>query len=341
MDILTQGLIGSVFSQSVSKKENIRIATVVGFCSGLLADADFLIRSAEDSLLNLEVHRQFTHSLFFVPCGALLAAALLWFPLRRRLSFGRLLVLCFCGYLPAGLLDACTGYGTQLLWPFSDARVAWNLVSVVDPIFSGLLLVGAGGALWRREARWPQFALIACGLYLATAFAQRERAAELARSLATDRGHRVSRALVKPSFANIILWRSVYVAGDRIYTDAIRPGLTGARIYPGESVALFRPEREVGIARDSVLYADVLRFRRFSAGYIGVHPELPDILGDLRFSMLPHRARPLWGIVLDPGRAEEHAELRTFRDLSAADRRLFLDMLFGRQGRAEPPAQRG
>ena len=46
---------------------------MVGLAAGLLADADVLISSANDPLLNIEYHRHFSHSLFFIPIGAAIA----------------------------------------------------------------------------------------------------------------------------------------------------------------------------------------------------------------------------------------------------------------------------
>ncbi len=77
MDIVTQGLLGATLAQSAASQQKLRVATVVGFASGLLADADTLIRSANDPLLNIEFHRHFTHSLIFIPVGGLLAALIL------------------------------------------------------------------------------------------------------------------------------------------------------------------------------------------------------------------------------------------------------------------------
>ena len=77
MDILTHGLLGGTLAQSCSKKGETRAATTVGFLAALLADTDALIRSSTDPLLTLEYHRQFTHSLIFIPAGALLVALIL------------------------------------------------------------------------------------------------------------------------------------------------------------------------------------------------------------------------------------------------------------------------
>src|SRR5690242_17240343 len=127
MDLLTQGLLGASLAQSGTRQNETRLATGVGFFAGLLADADILIQSVNDPLLTVEFHRHFTHSIFFVPFGSLIAALILWPFLRKRLSFSRLYLFCFLGYSLSGVLDALTSYGTHLFWPVSEERVALNI----------------------------------------------------------------------------------------------------------------------------------------------------------------------------------------------------------------------
>lgn len=64
MDLLTQGLLGASMAQSGAKHDETRIAAGVGFFAGVIADADILIQSENDPLLNIEFHRHFTHSIF-------------------------------------------------------------------------------------------------------------------------------------------------------------------------------------------------------------------------------------------------------------------------------------
>ena len=124
----------------------------LGALAGLAPDLDVLIRSNADPLLFLEYHRQFSHALVFVPFGALLVAWPLYFFARKSLSWRQTYLACLAGYATHGLLDACTSYGTQLFWPFSDARVAWNNSSIVDPLFTlpVLALVIAAATLGKR-----------------------------------------------------------------------------------------------------------------------------------------------------------------------------------------------
>ena len=111
MDVLTHGIVGAALTQSAAPRSEARTAAGIGFFSGMLADADILIRSTSDPLLVLDYHRHFTHALLFVPVGALIATVVLWPLLRRRLAFARIYLYAFLGYALAGALDACTSYG--------------------------------------------------------------------------------------------------------------------------------------------------------------------------------------------------------------------------------------
>ena len=332
MDILTQGLAGGVLAQSLANKDEKKVATLVGVVAGLLADADILIRSSTDPLLNIEYHRHFSHSLVFIPLGATIAMLLLWPFLRRHLSVKRLYLFCLAGYSMSGVLDACTSYGTHLFWPFSDERVALNIISIVDPVFTLILLVTllAGLRLGIRQVAYAGLAL--CMLYLGMGFVQLQRAEQVAEALREKRGHLATQSVVKPTLANLVLWRSVYIQGDRIYVDAIRVGLfdTG-KVIEGESVARFSLANDLPQLDDSsVLYRDILRFLSFSDGYVAFDPMQANVLGDIRYSMLPVSTRPLWGIVIDPDRPQLHADYQFFRDSSRSVRETFINQLFDR-----------
>lgn len=332
MDLLTHGLVGAAFAQSAAAPREARLAAGVGFASGLLADADALTGSAADPLLVLEYHRHFTHALAFVPVGALIAAAILWPLLRERIGFARLYLYAFLGYALAGPIDACTSYGTHLLWPFSEERTAWSIISVVDPIFTLLLAAAFGTAIVKRRP-WPARAGLALAVgYLAMGLLQHERAEAAARSLAADRAHRPERLLVKPAFGNIVLWRSLYVVEGRAHADAVRVGPPGnLKIYQGESIRLLDAARDLrGAPPGSRARSDTERFVTFAAGFAALHPRRPNFVGDVRYSMLPNGTDPLWGVVHDPGRPDAGVQFVTDRSLTPEMRRRFLDMLLGR-----------
>ncbi|GAL27572.1 integral membrane protein [Vibrio variabilis] len=87
MDPITQGVLGASLSQSASKKQNILIAGALGLLAGMSPDLDVLIRSSSDPLLFLEYHRQFTHSLLFIPFGSVICAIVLYHVFAKRFGF--------------------------------------------------------------------------------------------------------------------------------------------------------------------------------------------------------------------------------------------------------------
>ena len=330
MDILTQGLLGGVLARSGAKKTEAKMASFVGMFAGLLADADILISSSSDPLLNIEYHRHFTHSLFFIPFGAMLALIFLWPFLHRHISNARLYLFCLLGYSMSGVLDACTSYGTHLLWPLSDERVAFNIISIIDPVFTLILLIAFLFGLRNRTRKIAFIGLFLCVGYLLIGFAQQQRAYEWSENLIAKRGHTVDHHIVKPTLGNLLLWRSVYIYDDRIYVDAIRVALPGNnKVIEGDSVARFSTRNKFPqLDKDSILYTDIQRFIKFSNGFVAFDPSQQNVLGDMRYSMLPDSVKPLWGIVINTDQPDKHADYLFFRDNSKNVRQSFVDMLF-------------
>jgi len=332
VDLITHGVLGAVASQGLARKHQIGIAAAIGFAAAMLPDADALIQSAKDPLLRLEYHRQFTHALIFIPVGGLIAAGILWMLLRRRVSFVRLYLFATAAYATAGILDACTSYGTQLLWPFSDERIAWRIVSIADPLVTLTLICAVALAIVKRSKVPAGIGLVLVMCYLLAGVFQRGEAEQAAYAVAGQRGHTIEKIEVKPSLGNLLLWRSVYRTGDSYYVDAIRIGIgSEARIYPGGNVSVFHGgEAFPGLKQDSVLYRDIQRFSKYSDGFIAQHPDRPSVLGDVRYAMLPNSLRPLWGIIVNASEPEQHADYKDFRNMNDDTVQMFVGMLSGK-----------
>ena len=191
MDPISQGVLGVAAAQALSRRPWARRAAFMGLVAGLAPDADVFIQSATDPLLSLQFHRHFTHALAFIPFGALLVALVLH-PLigRKTMRFGTTYLFCLAGYATHGLLDACTSYGTQLLWPFSDLRVAWNNISIIDPLFTIPILLLLIVGVFRRSPLLARCALFWGVAYLLIGVVQRDRAAVVGHDLAATRGAR-------------------------------------------------------------------------------------------------------------------------------------------------------
>lgn len=326
---------GAALASAAAPARESRRAALIGVGAGVLPDADTLIRSANDPLLVLEYHRHFTHALVMVPVVALVAAALFWGVMRRLpgghpLPFGRTYGYALLGASLAGVLDACTSYGTHLWWPFVDAPVAWSIIAIVDPVFTLLLLGPLGIGLVRRERRFVRWGVALAAAYLLLGAAQHQRARAVAHELAQSRGHTVERLIIKPTIANLVLWRALTVTNGRIHADAVRVGLGSTRIYPGTSAPLYVPQRDSlgSPAPAPAVQRDIERFARLADGMVVRHPERPRVIGDARFSMLPTRLTPMWGVT--PAAAPGPSVKRVIdRSLSPKGRRDFVAMLRG------------
>ena len=238
MDPITQGTVGAAFAQSTANKNNILRIGVIGFLAGLAPDLDVLIRSSNDPILFLEYHRQFSHSLFFIPFGSLIVALLIFPLVKKSMSLKTVYIASFLGYATHGLLDACTSYGTQLFWPFSNERVTWNNISIVDPLFTIPILILVGTAIKTRKKLFSFFAIGWATFYLSLGFVQYERALSTAIELANSRGHNAERLTLKPSFGNLILWKSIYQHEEKFYVDAIRT-VRSSTWCSGENIRIF------------------------------------------------------------------------------------------------------
>ncbi|MAT51297.1 MAG: hydrolase [Porticoccaceae bacterium] len=331
MDPLTQGVFGSLWAQAGSGGTRLRRAAGAGLVAGMAPDLDVLIRSPDDALLFIDYHRHFTHAIPFAPLGGLVVALALWPLLGRSLGFWRLYLYCFLGYLSHGLLDACTSYGTYLLWPFSETRFAWNWISIIDPIFTLPLVALAGLALVRRLPQWSWLALAWAGMYLGLGAVQHERAEEALAGWAASNGVAVDRHVVKPSFGNLILWRGVIEEGDHLRAVAIRQvPFTDTRVYPGGKVVRFHPS---AVGGDAGLQSDLKRFAYFSDGWLFRHGPMESgdnrFVGDFRYSMDPAGTGPLWGIHFNPDVPGGRVRFERVRNIDPGVRRQFLSRLLG------------
>lgn len=330
MDPVTHGLIGASASQSFADKEKIRPVAFIGFISAMIPDLDVLIGNSTDPLLYLEFHRQFTHAFIFIPVGALITTGLLWWFVRKKISFKEAYLFSLLGYATAGLADTFTSYGVQLLWPFTDERFAWNIISIFDPLFSLGVVLAVGFAFFKKDKSFAWWSICWMALYLLFGMAQGEQSKDIALKLAEERQHPVQKLIVKPTIANEILWSIRYVSGDSLYADGVRLlPFSEPIIYEGTAAKLLSGTQEYRQFKGSVLYRDIQRFSKLSENILIAHPDYKNVIGDGRYAMLPTSVSPLWGIKTDPLQPDQHVEFKAYREATSNVRTQFKEMLLG------------
>jgi len=164
MDLVTHSLLGATIGQAGFREKLGRPALVWGSLGALIPDLDVIIGYITDPIANLKCHRGITHSLWFGPLVGMLLGYFIWrhYTKKRRLYkhpqggreclFSWMLLMSLV-LITHPLLDLFTGYGTQLLAPFSNQRYAINAVSVIDWRYTLPLLLAVLVGIFKSNGR--------------------------------------------------------------------------------------------------------------------------------------------------------------------------------------------
>lgn len=173
MDPVTHGIAGALIGKAFfagpavsggAKKPYARVAVLAATLGAVFPDVDVFVDSfSHDSLGIARYHRGFTHSFLGLP---IFAIALAWltrafFTRYARRPKGRgwqppsfrfLTAVYAAGIASHVILDGCTSFGTRMFNPISKDRVSWDLLFIIDFVFTALILVPQLVA-WVHEQR--------------------------------------------------------------------------------------------------------------------------------------------------------------------------------------------
>ena len=150
MDSLTQIILGAAVGEAVLGRKIGNKAMLYGAIAGTIPDLDVLASFFTDTVSALEIHRGFTHSIFF----SVLFAPILAFIVTKYetyKNFKSWTLLFFWAFITHPILDAQTTWGTQLFWPL-DIRLAFKNIFVVDPLYTLPFLVFLILAMRQKKA---------------------------------------------------------------------------------------------------------------------------------------------------------------------------------------------
>lgn len=298
MDLITQGILGAAAAQIVSPKKFQTKAWFVGFLSGMAADADIFIRSKQNPLLLFYFHRHFTHSLFFIPFGGILCVLLILVFLKSYRPWWRETLFCsIAAFATHGILDACTSYGTLLWWPFSLERVAWDWISIIDPIFTFVLLIGVISTRVFDSRKFVVISLLFCLSYIGLGALQHHRALQVQNTLAQERHQIIKQGRVFPTLGNIIVWRSAYIFNHTLASDDITvwPRHIHTKFLGNFPVTDFE-NLAFAIKNNPSLLNAFNVFNWFADGYLITVKTQPLILVDGRYLIGTKTIQGLWGL---------------------------------------------
>lgn len=131
MDSLTHIVLGAATGEAVLGRKVGNKSLLWGALAGSLPDFDVAITSLFDPVQALFVHRGFSHSIIF----ALLVAPFLgWIASRihKNTSIKQWTWMMLWAILIHSAIDCFNTYGTALLEPFSNARLAFDSLGIID-----------------------------------------------------------------------------------------------------------------------------------------------------------------------------------------------------------------
>jgi inner membrane protein len=282
LDSLTQIALGAAVGEAVLGHRVGRKAAVWGAICGTLPDLDVLIPFG-DPVADFTFHRSFSHSLIML---ALLTPLVVWLIRRVHASSADhrkgWYALVYLAFLTHVLLDSCTIYGTQILWPLTEYPVTWGSVFIIDPLFTLPLIAGvlAVAIARRRPRRAYRFNLAMLALsiaYLGWSFAAKFHVQDVARKELARQGieHRQIVTLAAPF--NTILWRVVVMTPDG-YAEGWHSLLDS-----DHAIEFTHHRSATALLTGLESHWPVARLQWFTKGFYSVRPEGRDVvITDLR-----------------------------------------------------------
>lgn len=305
MDPVTHAVLGAACSQAILYKQDKQNAWLVGGLAAMAPDLDIFIRSSHNPMLFFLYHRHFTHSLIFIPIGALIVTFAFLIFKRFRANWKLTFFAALIGYATHGLLDACTTYGTVLFWPFSDTRVSWDIVSIIDPFVTVPLCLGVASTLVFNKRKPVIIALILVSSFMLFNTAQHYRAMTAVHDRLVKLQLNVKKVGVFPKFLSSTLWRGIALANNRLYViDASTPLFKKSSSQFMRSFPHFSSQELPDYVKGSPsLLRDFRIFNWFTDNYLIFVHNKPLLLADGRFLTDAEATIALWGILFLPAKS--------------------------------------
>lgn len=303
MDPITHGALGAACAQAFLHKRDKRNAWIVGGLAAMSPDLDIFIHSKSDPMLVFLYHRNFTHSFLFIPIGALVVALAFMVFKRFRSHWQVTLLAALIGYATHGLLDALTSYGTMLFWPFSDQRISWDLVAIIDPMVTIPLVLGVAWTIIHDDRRGVFIGLFLVGLFFLFNSVQHYRAISTMQTYLAEKHLPVKRLRAFPYLASSTLWRDVAEIDSQLYIVDVKTPLTQSSKL--KSVGIFPLFKASALPRfvreSSTQLRDFRIFNWFCDGFVILAFAQPLSLADGRYLINTNPTISLWGIQFLPG----------------------------------------
>ncbi|MGB6269830.1 MAG: metal-dependent hydrolase, partial [Olleya sp.] len=132
------------------------------------------------------------------------------------------IVLFFLSIFTHPILDSFTPYGTQLFTPFSNYRVGFNTISVVDPFYTLPFLICMIVVMFYKRnnlkrLKWTKIGLYISCFYLLLTSVNKLYVNSLFKKSIASEGFKYTRFQSQPTIFNNLLWYGIAEGDDAYY----------------------------------------------------------------------------------------------------------------------------
>jgi inner membrane protein len=232
--------LGAACGEAVLGKKIGNKALFFGAIGGTLPDLDVFVGDwlYGSEIQSMAYHRGFMHSIFFAILGSLILGFLQHWIYNRRKRIGKIrrqewIQLFFWSLLTHSILDCFTAYGTQLFAPFSNYRVAFDNISVADPLYTLPFLICIIVMMFFKRSSKTRSILLKLGFgisscYMLFTFANKAYVHNVFKSSLQDQGIEYLRFRTQPTILNNILWYGI-AESESCYYAALYSILDGSK----------------------------------------------------------------------------------------------------------------
>ncbi|UXE67461.1 MAG: metal-dependent hydrolase [Chryseotalea sp. WA131a] len=287
MDSLTHIALGALIGQAYAGKVMGKRAMLVGAVYQSLPDIDIIAGLFLSPTENILFHRGISHSFLFAVLMSLVIAycAHRW---RRIDNFGLTHWMMFIGLeiFTHLLIDSLNAYGIGWLEPFSNQRFSFNVIFVIDPLFSVGLGISCIALLILRGSHpnrkfWASGALLLSFFYLGFCIKNKLSINQQVESSLKNQKISYEGYITTPTALNNLLWYCVAKSDSGYYI--------GYRSILDHSAGIHFTyfDRKQWLLNGLLQNSEVKNLLQFSNGYYTAE-KLSDglIFNDLRFGRI-------------------------------------------------------
>lgn len=230
MDSLTQIVLGAAVGEAVLGRKVGNKAMLYGAIAGTIPDLDTFVSYFTDTVTAIEIHRGFTHSIFFsVVFAPIFGWLISKIEKKANANWREWSWLMFWGLFTHPILDSFTTWGTQLFWPF-ETRLAFKNIFVIDPLYTVpflifLILAMRHDKTSLKRKKYNRLGLIVSSSYLLLTLGLKGMANTRFENALEEQEISYLDFQTKPSAFNTILWTAnvetedAFLIGDYSFFD--------------------------------------------------------------------------------------------------------------------------